>query len=218
MPRFRRIGSAGQPRRKAVSTGCDFRPAGCVPWRPGAAPADRHAALCQGLGRALIEFDITAPEDSPEIYEFEVFWRCRQHSTSTWWPPRHQRQAPGRGFNYARSSSSDYIFTHSSETRLLNLNAPQMFDDQGQRHFPDCDRRLDRMGRAAGNGGGKVPARRHVAARRRDARVVADHLQRFAERAWRRPVEPEELEGYLAAYRIPNARRASPWPRPTGSR
>jgi hypothetical protein len=30
--------------------------------------------------------------------------------------------------------------------------------------------------------------------------VVAVHLQRFAERAWRRPVKPEELTGYLAAY------------------
>jgi hypothetical protein len=31
--------------------------------------------------------------------------------------------------------------------------------------------------------------------------VVAEHLQRFAERAWRRPVKVEELEDYLKSYR-----------------
>ena len=31
--------------------------------------------------------------------------------------------------------------------------------------------------------------------------VVAEHLQRFAERAWRRPVKKEELEDYLQSYR-----------------
>jgi hypothetical protein len=31
--------------------------------------------------------------------------------------------------------------------------------------------------------------------------VVAEHLQRFAERAWRRPVKKEELEQYLQSYR-----------------
>ena len=32
--------------------------------------------------------------------------------------------------------------------------------------------------------------------------VVAEHLQRFAERAWRRPVKKEELEDYLESYRV----------------
>jgi hypothetical protein len=31
--------------------------------------------------------------------------------------------------------------------------------------------------------------------------VVAEHLQRFAERAWRRPVKKEELAEYLQSYR-----------------
>ena len=31
--------------------------------------------------------------------------------------------------------------------------------------------------------------------------VVAEHLQRFAENAWRRPVKKEELKGYLDSYR-----------------
>ncbi len=47
--------------------------------------------------------------------------------------------------------------------------------------------------------------------------VVAEHLQRFAERAWRRAVELEELQGYLAAYHaqrgagkaVPDAFRAA---------
>ena len=36
----------------------------------------------------------------------------------------------------------------------------------------------------------------------RRSSVVAEHLQRFAERAWRRPVKMEELKGYLETYRV----------------
>ena len=31
--------------------------------------------------------------------------------------------------------------------------------------------------------------------------MVAEHLQRLAERAWRRPVKKEELDQYLQSYR-----------------
>ncbi len=34
-----------------------------------------------------------------------------------------------------RSPAAAYIFTHSSETLLLNPNAPQMFDDKGNGLF-----------------------------------------------------------------------------------
>jgi hypothetical protein len=41
----------------------------------------------------------------------------------------------GAAFRGALGSRSGYIFTHSSETLLLNPNAPQMFDDKGNGLF-----------------------------------------------------------------------------------
>ena len=36
---------------------------------------------------------------------------------------------------------------------------------------------------------------------KRTAKIVAEHLQKFAEHAWRRPVKKEELEEYMKAFR-----------------
>ena len=41
----------------------------------------------------------------------------------------------GAAFRNALGSRGGYIFTHSSETLLLNPNAPQMFDDKGNGLF-----------------------------------------------------------------------------------
>ena len=41
----------------------------------------------------------------------------------------------GAAFRNALASRDAYLFTHSSETFLLNPNAPQMFDDKGNGIF-----------------------------------------------------------------------------------
>ena len=74
--------------------------------------------------------DILAPEDAPEVYEFEVFLempvQLHLNAVATDIIDRqkggHYRNALG---------GSQYIFTHSSETHLLNPTAPKMFDDEG---------------------------------------------------------------------------------------
>lgn len=156
-----------------------------------------------GVLDSVLELDITAPEDSPEVYEAEVFLEMpvtlRFDVVST---TGINGQSRGGRFNRAVGSASDYIFTHTSETRLLNLNAPQMFDDQGNALFP-----IVIVDWIEWEGPLESDAER---SRREDVlppegatdSEVAEHLQRFSERAWRRAVDPHELQGYLTAYQM----------------
>lgn len=148
----------------------------------------------------LIEFDVTAPEDSPQVYEFEVFLEMPVRLDFCVVATDVIDRRQGAAFRNALASRS-YLFTHSSDTVLLNPSAPQMFDDQGNGLFSTVlvdwiewegplETDEERSRRA-----GLVPPD--------DAtdETVAGYLQRFAERAWRRPVEAAELDVYLNAYR-----------------
>lgn len=149
----------------------------------------------------LIDFDLTAPEDSPKVYEFEVELEMPASLDFCVVATDVVDRRSGAAFRNALGSRSGHIFTHSSETLLLNPNAPQMFDDKGNGLFSTVlldwiewegplETAAEKSRRA-----GLLPAD--------DAtpEVVAEHLQRFAERAWRRPVAREELEDYLKSYR-----------------
>jgi len=190
-------------------------PGGQVPHlRIGTLPEAADA----GVLDSVLDFDVIAPEDSPEIYEAEVFLEMpialRFDVVSTTGIDGRQR---GGRFNRAVGSTADYIFTHTSETRLLNLNAPQMFDDQGNSLFPtvivdwiEWEGPLETESERSRREGLLPPDDASDA-------VVAEHLQRFAQQAWRRPVDPLELQGYLAAYvsqreagkNVPDAYRAA---------
>lgn len=148
----------------------------------------------------LIEFDLTSTEDTPQVVEFEVFLEMPTSLdfcvVSTDVVDRRQ----GAAFRNALNSGS-YLFTHSSETALLNPNAPQMFDDKGNGLFSTV--LLDWIE-------WEGPLETEAEKSRRDgllppedatSELVAEHLQRFAERAWRRPVKASELEVYVQAYR-----------------
>jgi mono/diheme cytochrome c family protein len=148
----------------------------------------------------LIEFDITAPEDSPQVHEFEVFLEMPMSLDFCVVATDVVDRRGGAAFRNALNSGS-YMFTHSSETRLLTPNAPQMFDDKGNGLFSTV--LLDWIE-------WEGPLETEVEKSRRNGllppddatmEVVAEHLQRFAERAWRRPVKSDELADYLQAYR-----------------
>ncbi len=148
----------------------------------------------------LIEFDITAPEDKPTVQEFEVFLEMPTNLHFAVVASDVVDRRAGAAFRNSLASPS-YIFTHSSETLLLNPNAPQMFDDKGNGLFStvlvdwiEWEGPLETEAEKSRRNGLVPPA---------DAtpEVVAEHLQRFAERAWRRPVKQEELTDYLNAYR-----------------
>ena len=148
----------------------------------------------------LIEFDITAPEDKPQVYEFEVFLEMPTSLDFCVVATDVVDRRQGAAFRNALGGSG-YVFTHSSETYLLNPNAPQMFDGQGNGLFSTVI--LDWVEWEGPLVSEAEKSRRKDVVPPDDTtpEVVATHLQRFAERAWRRPVTTEEIEQYLKSYR-----------------
>lgn len=169
---------------------------------PGGQPA--HLSIGKQTSEetvdGLIEFDVTAPEDEPQVYEFEVFLEMPTQLHFCVVATDIVDRRGGAAFRNALMSRNGYIFTHSSETLLLNPNAPQMFDDQGNGIFSTVI--LDWIEWEGPLVTDAERSRRDGVLPPEDAtsEVVAEHLQRFAERAWRRPVAVGELESYLRAY------------------
>ena len=149
----------------------------------------------------LIEFDITAPEDNPQVYEFEVFLEMPATLDFCVVSTNVIDRRAGAAFRNVLGSRGGYVFTHSSETLLLNPNAPQMFDDKGNGLFSTV--LLDWIEWEGPLVSESEKSKRKDVMPAGDATLetVAAHLQRFAERAWRRPVNMEELEQYLRCYR-----------------
>ena len=147
----------------------------------------------------LIEFDITAPEDKPQVYEFEVFLEMPTSLDFCVVATDVVDRRQGAAFRGALGGRG-YMFTHSSETYLLNPNAPQMFDGQGNGLFSTVI--LDWVEWEGPLVSEAEKSRRKDVVPPDDAtpEVVATHLQRFAERAWRRPVKREEIAQYLKSY------------------
>ena len=171
---------------------------------PGGQPA--HLSIGKKTSEetveGLIEFDITAPEDSPQVYEFKVFLEMPAGLDFCVVSTDVVDRRGGAAFRNALASRGGYIFTHSSETLLLNPNAPQMFDDKGNGIFSTV--LLDWIEWEGPLVTESEMSRRNGVLPPDDAapEVVAEHLQRFAEHAWRRPVKKEELEDYLQSYRV----------------
>ncbi len=168
---------------------------------PGGQPA--HLSIGKGTSEetvdGLVEFDITASEDSPEIYEFEVFLEMPETLDFCVVATDVVDRRGGAAFRNALASRSS-IFTHSSETALLNPNAPQMFDDKGNGIFSTVI--LDWIEWEGPLQTEAEQSRRNGVLPPDDAtpEVVTEHLQRFAQRAWRRPVMKVELADYMHSY------------------
>lgn len=169
---------------------------------PGGQPA--HLSIGKRTGEenveGLIEFDITASEDSPQVYEFEVFLEMPASLHFAVVATDGIDRRGGGAFRGALGSRTAYLFTHSSETALLNPNAPQMFDGEGNGIFSTVI--LDWIEWEGPLVSKEEMARREGVLPPEDAspEVIAEHLKRFAERAWRRPIQQEELKGYLDSY------------------
>ena len=148
----------------------------------------------------LIDFDITAPEDSPQVHEFEVFLEMPMSLDFCVVATDVVDRRAGAAFRNALNGGS-YIFTHSSESRLLEPNAPQMFDDKGNGLFStvlldwiEWEGPLETEAERSRRNGLLPPDDATI-------EVVAEHLQRFAERAWRRAVKKEDLSDYVQTFR-----------------
>lgn len=173
---------------------------------PGGQPA--HLSIGKQTSEetveGLIEFDITAAEDKPQVYEFEVFLEMPTTLHFCVVATDVIDRRGGAAFRNALASSG-YIFTHSSETRLLNPNAPQMFDEKGNGIFSTVI--LDSI-----EWEGPLLTDAEKSCRlgvlppdNATPDMVAEHLQRFAQRAWRRPVDKKELENFLKSYEAERA-------------
>jgi mono/diheme cytochrome c family protein len=149
----------------------------------------------------LIEFDLTAPEDKPQVYEFEVFLEMPVSLDFCVVATDVVDRRQGGAFRHALNSRNGYLFTHSSETLLLNPTAPQMFDDKGNGLFSTV--LLDWIEWEGPLISDAEKSRRKGLIPPDDAtpEVVAEHLQKFAERAWRRPATKDELLQYLQSYK-----------------
>jgi mono/diheme cytochrome c family protein len=151
------------------------------------------------LATRILGMDITAPEDHPEVYESEL---TLELPTDLRFSLEASHQLSGVHFNRLRPNT---IFTHSSETTLTAPAFPQLFDDKGNGLYSLV--LLDWI-----EWEGPILTETEKARRRgllppdgASPETVAEHLQRFAERAWRRPVKKEELELYLRSYRTERA-------------
>ncbi len=168
---------------------------------PGGQPA--HLSIGKRTSEetvdGLIELDITAPEDKPQVYEFEIFLEMPVGLHFAVVATDGVDRRGGAAFRNAIASRA-YIFTHSSETLLLNPNAPQMFDDKGNGIFSTVI--LDWLEWEGPLVTDAEKSRRHDVLPPEDAspELVTEHLHRFAQRAWRRPVKLEELNNYLDSY------------------
>ncbi len=147
----------------------------------------------------MIELDILAPEDEPEIVEFEVFLEMPTNlDFNVVATDIIDRQ---KGGHYRNALAQPfYIFTHSSESSLLNPTAPKMFDEDGKGIYSmvlldwiEWEGPLESEAERATREG-LLPQKAA------EPEEVAKHLQRFAERAWRRPVSMDELGPYLRSY------------------
>lgn len=152
----------------------------------------------ESANEGLVELDILAPEDEPEIVEFEVFLEMPTSLEFNVVVSDIISRAKG-GHHRNILGGSSYIFTHTSETQLLNPTGPKLFDEQGNGIFSfvlldwiEWEGPLESDSERATRDGIMPPD---------DASTeeIAQRLQRFARRAWRRPVDVEELRFYLDA-------------------
>ena len=163
-----------------------------------------HLSIGKATGEdtndGIIEFDITAPEDKPEIYEFQVLLEmpANLHFNVVATDIIDRR----KGAHYRNElSKHSYIFTHSSETTLLNPTAPQMFDSNGRGIFSMVLVDWVEWEGPLESESEKSLRKGLVPAESASTDMVEQHLTKFAERAWRRPVKKGELDGFLKSYR-----------------
>ncbi len=167
----------------------------------GGQPA--HLSIGKSTGEetvaSLVEFDINAPEDSPKIYEFDVYLDMPATLHFSVVATDGVDRRSGAAFRNVLGSKT-YLFTHSSERQLLNTNAPQMFDDKGNGIFSTV--LVDWIEWEGPLLTPTEKARREglLPADNASPEVIAEHLRSFAEHAWRRPVRVDELSEYLKAY------------------
>ncbi|MFP6901131.1 MAG: DUF1592 domain-containing protein [Opitutales bacterium] len=153
----------------------------------------------EAANEGLIELDVLGTEDEPEIIEFEVFLEMPASLDFNLVATDVIDRRKGAHYRNALSTPN-YVFTHSSETSLLNPVAPKMFDEEGNGIFSFA--LLDWI-----EWEGPIITEPEVATREgvlpekeATSEQISSLLQSFAQRAWRRPVSADEIQPYLRSY------------------
>lgn len=149
-----------------------------------------HLALWHHeLKRSVVGLDVSAPEDKPTVIEFEAFLPEGNFNV--------MNESPGMLADGQTPSVSQYPFVNTQERRLIRPTSYRLFNDAGKLIFPllivDWVETVGPILPAADlkKRKGLLPIKDGDLA---EARLC---LQRFAMRAWRRPVSDGELDRYL---------------------
>lgn len=140
------------------------------------------------LKRSLVGLDVTAAEDQPTVLEIETFLPEGTYSV--------MNESPGMLADGQTPSVSAVPFVNTQVSRPNRPTAYRLFNDEGKNIFPllivdwvECTGPIqlesDQQKR-----NGLFPAQEDLAEAR-------ECLQRFATRAWRRPVTAVELDRYV---------------------
>ena len=153
----------------------------------------------EAANEGLIEIDVLGTEDEPQIIEFEVFLEMpAELDFNVVVTDIINRDKGGHHRNILGSDS--YIFTHTSETRLLNPTGPKLFDEQGNGIFSfvlldwiEWEGPLETDAERSRRAPLQLPENA-------SATQVMQQLLQFATLAWRRPANPQELASYMTAF------------------
>jgi len=158
-----------------------------VPSANGRVP---HLTIWDGtVKRTLHGQDVSAPEDAPTTLEIETYLPAGRHGV--------MNQAPGTFEARALSHTTETPFTHSREKRFVHPGSYKLFDETGSSILPllmidwfewegPIVLESDRKKREGMFPAGEDPA------------AVRASLQRFLDRALRRPATAAEIDGYVA--------------------
>ena len=148
----------------------------------------------EAANEGLIEIDVIAPEDKPEVIEFEVFLEMPASLDFNVISTNVIDRRKGAHYRNALSSGN-YLFTHSSETTLLNPVAPKMFDEEGNGIFSFV--LLDWIEWEGPIVSKDEQARRNGLIPENNASLEQVTSSKIFGATWRRPVADGELQPYL---------------------
>ena len=155
--------------------------------------------LAEATNEGLVELDILGSEDQPEIVEFEVFIEMPDQLDFNVVVSDIISRAKG-GHHRNVLSSPSYVFTHTSETRLLNPTGPKLFDEEGNGIFSFVLLDWIEWEGPIVSDAERSRQENLIPPESSSLEEVSRSLQLFASRAWRRPVSMQELTNYLKLY------------------
>ncbi len=143
------------------------------------------------LDRVIFETDVLAPEDDPAVFEFEVSIPAGRFDVQL------QNAVPGPSNSGRSGRPGEFVFTTLDDPKSRAPWQRKMTDDEGNPLYPFLI--FDSI-----EWEGPITKPEDEAKREGlfpeeevDEKGIREHLKRFAERAWRRPVTDQELDRYV---------------------